>query len=127
MLNSITLHGYLGRDPELNEYEGANGSYKKVSFSIAVSRDYGDETDWFRCVMFGKRADVIAKYFEKGSEIIVKGRMESYRPKTDDSRIAWNVRVDDFNFCGKSTNRPYSSEETPEGFTEVFDDEDAPF
>lgn len=123
MLNSITLHGYLGRDPELNEYEGNNGTYSKADFSIAVSRDYGDEVDWFRCVMFGKRAEVVAKYFKKGSEIIVKGRMESYRPKIDETRVSWNVRVDDFNFCGKNDKKPMSSEEAPEGFVEVGDDD----
>ena len=51
MLNNITIHGYLGRDPELTTVEGINGPYKKATFSVGVSRDYGDETDLFYCVM----------------------------------------------------------------------------
>ena len=124
MLNQITLHGYLGRDTELSEVNGQNGTFSKVTFTLAVSRDYGDETDWFYCVMYGKRANVLDKYFRKGSEIIVRGRMESYKPKTDESRTNWNVRVEDFNFVGKKSN----TETAPQGFTEVdYDDEDAPF
>lgn len=124
MLNQITLHGYLGRDTELSEVNGQNGTFSKVTFTLAVSRDYGDETDWFYCVMYGKRANVLDKYFNKGSEIIVRGRMESYKPKTDESKTNWNVRVEDFNFVGKKSN----TETAPRGFTEVdYDDEDAPF
>lgn len=124
MLNQITLHGYLGRDTELSEVNGQNGTFSKVTFTLAVSRDYGDETDWFYCVMYGKRANVLDKYFSKGSEIIVRGRMESYKPKTDESRTNWNVRVEDFNFVGKKS----ATETAPRGFTEVdYDDEDAPF
>lgn len=124
MLNQITLHGYLGRDTELSEVNGQKGTFSKVTFTLAVSRDYGDETDWFYCVMYGKRANVLDKYFSKGSEIIVRGRMESYKPKTGESRTNWNVRVEDFNFVGKKS----STETVPQGFTEVdYDDEDAPF
>lgn len=122
MLNEITLHGYLGKDPEIREGEGQNGPYVIVAFSLAVSRDYGDETDWFYCSMSGdpekrqgKRAKVIHKYFHKGSEIIVTGRMESYR---SEHTTYWNVRVSDFNFCGKNKDRN-ETEETPEGFVPV--------
>ena len=125
MLNEITLHGYLGRDPELTEGEGQNGPYKKVSFSIGVSRDYGDGTDWFRCIMYGKRAEVIDKFFRKGSEIIVSGRMESYKPKNDPDRTAWIVKVLNFDFTrngsGGADTAPAVIPETPDV------DEDIPF
>lgn len=125
MLNEITLHGYFGRDPELTDGEGQNGPYKKVSFSIGVGRDYGDGTDWFRCVMYGKRAEVIDKFFKKGSEIIVTGRMESYKPKNDPERTAWIVKVNNFDFTrngsGGADTAPVAISETPEI------DEDIPF
>ena len=72
MLNHITIHGYLGRDPELKEYKNARGEAGKlVNFSVGVSRDMGDETDWFDVTFFGRRAEVIEKFFSKGSQIIV--------------------------------------------------------
>ena len=125
MLNEITLHGYLGRDPELTDGEGQNGPYKKVSFSLGVGRDFGDETDWFRCIMYGKRAEVINKFFKKGSEIIVTGRMESYKPKKDPERTAWIVKVFNFDFTrnGSGGAATATISETPE----VNIDEDIPF
>ena len=126
MLNYITIHGYLGRDPEMTEVQGQNGPYKKTTFSVGVSRDFGDDTDWFYCVFYGKRAEVVEKWFRKGSQIIVSGRMESYHPKNDQSRTAWLLRAGDFDFCDKKTNSDGSSAapsipNTPE------DDEDIPF
>ena len=103
MLNRIELQGYLGRDPELTYQEGQNGRYARVAFSLGVGRDYGDGTDWFYCTMNGKRAEVIEKYFRKGSEILVSGRMESYKPKRDPDHTAWLVKMDDFHFTRNGT------------------------
>lgn len=130
MLNTIQLQGYLGRDPELGEGQGQNGPYKKVTFSIGVSRDFGDGTDWFRCVLYGKRAEVIDKFFSKGSEILVTGRMESYKPKNDPERTAWIVKVSDFHFCGKRSDNGDSAPRnnaTIPAAPEADEDEDVPF
>ena len=104
MLNDIKLHGRLGRDPELTERQGQNGPYNRAAFSLAVDRDFGDEVDWFYCVIVGKRAEVIDKYFGKGSEIVVSGRMESYEPKSGPNKTAWIVKVNNFDFCGSKSS-----------------------
>ena len=59
--------------------------------------------------MNGKRAEVIDKYFRKGSEIIVCGRMESYKPKRDPDHTAWLVKMDDFHFTRNGTGASSSS------------------
>lgn len=109
MLNHIELHGRLGRDPELTERQGQNGPYKRVTFSLAVDRDFGDGCDWFYCVMNGKRSEVIDKWFSKGSEIIVTGRMESYHPKNNPNDTAWLVKMDGFDFVGSGSSTGSSS------------------
>lgn len=131
MLNKITIHGYLGRDPEKQTVQGQKGPYSKTTVSVAVSRDFGDDTDWFYCVFYGAKADAVEKWFRKGSQIIVYGRMESYKPKNDPNRTAWLLVADGFDFCDKKTNSdgsgaaaPASSE--PEGF-EPMDPDDVPF
>ena len=126
MLNQITIHGYLGHDPELTEKQGQNGAYKQVKFSVGVSRDYGDDTDWFTCRMNGKRAEVIDKFFHKGSEIIVSGRMESYKSK-DSNLKGWILAATDFDFCGskKSDQKQTESsraEDIPDSFEDAADD-----
>lgn len=126
MLNDIKLHGRLGRDPELKELQGKNGTFKKATFSIAVERDFGDECDWFFCSIIGKRAEVIAKWFKKGSEIIVSGRMESYKPQNDPDHTAWIVNVSNFDFAGSNSNNKEKSDgDVPDSFEEA--DGDVPF
>lgn len=109
MLNDIKLHGRLGRDPELETKQGQNGPYKRVNFSLAVDRDFGDGCDWFYCVMIGKRAEVIDKYFSKGSEILVSGRMESYKPKNNPDQTSWIVKMSGFDFVGSGSSTGSSS------------------
>ena len=104
MHNKITIHGYLGRDPEKTTVEGQKGPYSKATISVGVSRDFGDATDWFYCIFYGAKADAVEKWFRKGSQIIVTGRMESYKPKNDPNRTAWCLSAESFDFCDKKTN-----------------------
>ena len=108
MLNDIKIHGYLGRDPELKEYKNARGeSNKLVNFSVGCSRDMGEETDWFDVTFFGKRAEVIEKFFSKGSQIIVSGRMQSDTVEKDGRKHKyWKLIGSSFDFCdSKGTPR----------------------
>lgn len=133
MLNHITIHGYIGRDPEMKTVEGQKGLYKKTTFSVGVSRDFGDETDWFYCVFYGVTAEAAEKWLRKGSQVIVYGRMESYKPKNDQNRTAWLLRADGFDFCDKKTNSDGSSAAATEPDRNdsipdtPADDEDIPF
>lgn len=133
MLNDIKLHGRLGKDPELKEIQGQNGPYKCVMFTLAVGRDFGDETDWFLCAMNGKRAEVIDKYFRKGQGIIVWGRMESYKPKNDPDHTAWIVRMSGFDFAesngsgspnssGSTGSSSQTNDDIPDSFEQAEDD-----
>ena len=75
-MNSICIHGRLTRNPELKSYRNSKGADNSLCrFSVAVNRNYGDDADFFNCTVFGKRAEVIDKYFSKGSEIIIRGRI----------------------------------------------------
>ena len=109
MHNHITIHGYLGRSPELKEYKNAKGETNKlVNFSVGVSRDMGDETDWFDVTFFGRRAEVIDKFFSKGSQIIVTGRMQSDTVEKDGRKHKyWKLIGSSFDFC--------DSKESPRG------------
>ena len=113
MTNCIVLHGRLGRDPELDYRTGQNGQYAHVAISLAVDRSYGDGTDWFYCIMNGKRAEVINKWFRKGSQIVVRGRMESYKSRKDPNVTNWVVVMEDFDFCDRQEGQQRSQSFTP--------------
>ena len=124
MHNQIVIHGYLGRDPELKEYKNARGEAGKlVNFSVGVSRDMGDETDWFDVTFFGRRAEVIEKFFSKGSQIIVSGRMQSDTVEKDGRKHKyWKLIGNSFDFCDSKDSPRGSAVIESDSFKAAEDD-----
>lgn len=128
MHNHITIHGYLGRDPELKEYKNAQGETRSLcNLSVGVSR-VGDETDWFDVTIFGKRAEVVEKFFSKGSQIIVSGRMQADTVEKDGTkRKYWKLIANDFDFCDSKDSPRGSNNEAAQGDNWEQQEEDTPF
>ena len=76
MINTITLIGHLGRDPELRDA----GSSKVCSVSLATKRnfkrgdDWDSETQWHEIVGWGPMAERLSR-FKKGNLLYVEGSM----------------------------------------------------
>ena len=125
-MNIQTIHGRLARDPEFTPRANSDGT-DRANFTVASDRRFGDETDFFDCVIFGKRAGVIDKYFSKGSEIVVtgEGQIRSYTGKDGVKRKAYSLVVADFDFCGSKKDKTESGPDTSDNWEEF--DEDNPF
>ncbi len=143
-MNIFTIHGRLARDPELTR-DATDPKRDRCKFTVAVDRRYGDESDFFDCVIFGKRAGVIDKFFRKGSEIAASGELQTriYDDKNGVRRKAYTLSVDSFDFCGSKGDNTASeptgtqtqpapaqteaapAEAVPEGFEQI--EEDIPF
>lgn len=124
-MNSIHIYGRLARDPELKQYRNARGeSGSLCNFSVAVNRPFGEEADFFNCTVFGKRAEVIDKFFTKGSRIALSGSMQCEKK---DDKYYWKLIVSDFDFVESKSDSPggVRSESKPDSFEEI--DEDVPF
>ncbi len=81
-MNSISLVGRAGRDPEFKSFESGK---MVASFTLAVNgykRD--DEPDWFTVEIWGKQAQVAADYVRKGVQIAVIGsvKLETWTDRT---------------------------------------------
>ena len=129
MLNHITIHGYCGRDPELKEYRNAQGEDKKLcNLSVGVSR-VGEGTDWFDVTFFGRRAEVIEKFFSKGSQILVTGRMQSDTVEKDGRKHKyWKLIGSSFDFCdSKDSPRGSSNSAVTESDSFKAAEDDIPF
>ena len=128
MLNDIKIHGYLGRDPELKEYKNAQGETRSLcNLSVGVSR-VGDGTDWFDVTIFGKRAEVVEKFFSKGSQIIVSGRMQADTvEKEGQKRKYWKLIANDFDFCDSKDSPRGTNNEAAQGDNWEQQEEDIPF
>lgn len=113
MLNSISIHGRLTKDPELKTTQsGVN----VCTITVAVDRSYakqGEEkqTDFFNVTCWRGTADIVSRYFSKGKEIIVHGAMQSrkYQDKNGNDRTAWEIQADGIDFCGSASNSNNSS------------------
>ena len=132
-MNSIVIHGRLAREPSLKDIQGSKGPVSVCNFTVAADRSFGEEADFFDCKIFGKRAEVIDKFFHKGGEIVVRGEMQrrKYQNKNGENRYVWERLVQDFDFCGSRKDNGGARESAadagvPEGF-EPIDDEDIPF
>ena len=121
-MNNHTIHGRLVRDPELTPRRNSESS-DRVNFTVAVDRRFGDESDFFDCVAFGKRAEVIDKFFKKGQEIIVtgEGHINSYEGKDGVKRKSYSIFVEGFDFCGSAKD----NKKTEDSWEQL--DEDNPF
>ena len=130
-MNSIIIHGRLVRTPEAGEFTTKNGDKRaNCKFTVAVDRRYGEETDFFNCVCFGRLSEVIAKFSDKGSEIVVSGEMQCnpYEAKDGSKRYPWSLIVNSMDFCGSKKDKDGSvNDDVPDGFKAVDDDDDVPF
>jgi single-strand DNA-binding protein len=89
VFNKIILIGNLTRDPEVR-YTPQGTSV--CNFGIAVNRKYkqGDElkeeVTFINVVVFGKQADTCGQYLNKGSSVLVEGRLQERRWETDEGQ-----------------------------------------
>lgn len=129
-LNSVILQGRLTRDPELR-YTTTGKAV--ASFALAVDRDKKENgTDFVNCVAWSAAGEFVSKYFQKGSAMLIKGRLQvrSYEDKNGSKRTATEVIAEHIYFGGSKKESSESVEETPaEGlpFQTTCEDEDLPF
>lgn len=75
MYNKIILIGNLTRDPELRYLPQGTAVAK---FGIATNRKYGEgkeEVYFGDITVWGKQAESCSKYLNKGSRVLVEGRL----------------------------------------------------
>lgn len=125
MLNHIVIMGRLGKDPELRRTQSG---VAVATFNVAVDRDFKDKatgqraTDWITCVAWRSTAEFVEKYFSKGSQVLVAGRlqMRDWTDKDGNKRISAEVQAENVYFAGAKTEG--GQRELPE--FEVMDDDD---
>ena len=103
-INKVILIGNLGAKPEL-KYSSSNVAI--TNLSVATSESWTDKntgqkqekTEWHRVSVFGKLAEVISKYCDKGSKVYVEGKLQTrkYQDKSGADRYTTEVVVSGFN------------------------------
>ena len=115
--NKVILLGNLTRDPEVRfTREGA----PVASFTLAINsnrvRQEGDSKDdvsYIDLVAFGKQADLVKNYLEKGSPLLVEGRLQQRRWEQEgQKRSKVEVVVQSITFMGGSKKSTQSGSST---------------
>jgi single-strand DNA-binding protein len=105
--NKVILLGNLTRDPELRYLPS---QMAVVDFGIAVNHKFRtaqgedrEEVMFIDCSAFGKQAEVIKQYCQKGKQLMVEGRLklDSWDDKqTGQKRSKHKVTIENFQFVG---------------------------
>lgn len=119
-MNSITIAGILGKDAEIRHL---NNGDPVASFSVADSQGKDKPTIWWRCSLFGKRAESLAPYLLKGAHVTVSGNVteRSYTDKSGQERTGQDVRVADVALQGgkREGAQAPSSKPASDGFDDI--------
>ena len=127
-INSVTLVGRAGRDPEVRYFESGT---VVANLTMAVNRrNREDEPDWFNLEIWGKQAQVAADYVKKGSLIGVTGsfKMDSWKDRnTGEDRNKPVVRVDRLELLGSKRDSENSNFQSNNSFNQQPSNDEIPF
>jgi single-strand DNA-binding protein len=129
-MNKIILMGRLTKDVEVRYTQSAE-PMAIAKYTLAVNRAYKkDEADFINIVSFGKRGEFAEKYFRKGQQVCVVGRIQvsSYDDKEGNRRWSTDVIVEEQHFA--ESKKSSETEKTPveqNGFVAIEAGDDLPF
>ena len=105
-VNKVILVGNLGADPDMRFTPSGQGV---CELRVATSESWNDKngqrqerTEWHRIVVWGKRAEVCAKYLAKGRQVFVEGRIQTrtYDDKDGNKKYITEIIAADVQFLG---------------------------
>ena len=131
-MNKVTLKGNLTRDVELST---TTNGVAVAKFTIAVQRRFADAngeraTDFINCVAWRNTAEFVSKYFNKGSQILVCGAIQTrtYDAQDGTKRYITEAVIDEVYFCGKAAEiASETKEESKQVELQPIDDDNLPF
>lgn len=110
-LNKVIIIGNFGGNPELRTLPNGNSV---ANFSVATTEVWLDkntnnkseDTQWHRITFFGRQAEIINQYGQKGGKIYIEGtlRTRKWTDKDGVDRYTTEIRGRDFTFLGNPNN-----------------------
>ncbi|WP_299673171.1 single-stranded DNA-binding protein [uncultured Tenacibaculum sp.] len=95
--NRVQLIGHLGNKPEIIYLDSGK---KLAKFSIATNETYKNsegqkvtDTQWHNIVAWNKTAEIIENYLDKGSEIMIEGKLTSRSYETNQGEKRYVTEV----------------------------------
>jgi single-strand DNA-binding protein len=98
----IVIVGNIGKTPEI-KYTPQGKAV--CSFSVAVTEGIDKEhTEWFSVEVWEKTAEAVSKYCDKGSPVLVEGRLKTrkWTDKDGNARYSTDLKATRVEFLGRS-------------------------
>ncbi|MBR2492156.1 MAG: single-stranded DNA-binding protein [Paludibacteraceae bacterium] len=96
-MNKCLFIGNLVKDVEVQTSKAGKAF---MNNTLAVTRKTGDGTDYLNITAFGKTAEVIGKYFSKGSRIGIEAHAQQSSYEKDGHKVYQiTFIVDSIDFC----------------------------
>jgi len=97
-MNNVVLMGRLTRDPDVRYSTQGEQQTAIARFTLAVDRrfkrDGSDQNaDFISCVAFGKTAEFIEKYVNKGTKLTLSGRIQTGSYTNKDGQKVYTTDV----------------------------------
>lgn len=136
-MNKFQFLGRLTKDPEVRYT--ANTNSQVTSFSLAVNRRFASangerQTDFFNLTAFGKTAEFCSKYYKKGQQVLVEGRIQNrtWEDQNGQKRYATDFIIENAYFADSRKDSAGDNFEMPAAndasdFITVDDSEELPF
>ena len=117
-MNRVVLIGRLSRDVDTR----TAGETQIARFTVAVDRNVKKDpnsnqptADFISCVAFGKTAEFIGKYFQKGSKIGLEGRIQTGSYEKDGQRVyTTDVIAERVEFCDSKNGSGSNAQAAPQ-------------
>ena len=114
-MNIAIIRGIITKDIELKKTTNGTAA---INFYVAVKRDFKNangeyESDFISCKAFGNTAEMISKYFHKGSGIIIEGHIQTGSFEGQDGKRVYttDVMVNRVHFDRNNTEKKEEKEE----------------
>ena len=148
-MNEVNMMGRIAKEIDLRYL---NDGKPLAMFTLAVQRSYKNKStgeydaDFIRCKAFGKTAELLSNYLEKGNRVIINGNLQTGSYEKDGvTHFTTDVMVQRFTFIDSKDKdqmnkkaddykaKPTQSNEKPDYSNDDYDgglnisDDDLPF
>lgn len=130
-MNKVCLIGRLTKDPE-TRYTQTNNTLV-ACFTVAVNRRFAKEgeeqADFINVMAWSKVGEFVSKYFKKGKQIGIVGRIQTrnWEDKDGNKKYATEVIAEEVYFADSKGNEENSDNSVNNDVSDFLDSQDLPF
>lgn len=129
----LKIHGLarFTRNPEIRYIPGKDTAVAKIGLACSEKYKEQETSAFYEAVCFGKQAEIIGQYMEKGSLIYINGKLKLEQWEQEGQKCSKHVIIiESFEFAGGKKEGGKQDNESNSGeykFSGDFSEDDIPF